>query len=61
MSNGEELVRQHEQGQRIDNVTHMCPECGPRGSIFCRWCMGAGNITTERLADWQREENLKLI
>lgn len=54
------LIPIHPNGERIDAVGHMCPDCGPTGVLLCRWCMGTGLVTTARLADWQREENTKL-
>jgi hypothetical protein len=36
------------------NVTHACPEC-PIGAPapFCVCCGGHGNVTAQRLAQWQ--------
>jgi len=49
-------IGQHPKGQRADHLGHACPDC-PFGhpNPFCPTCLGAGLITTARLAQWQRE------
>lgn len=40
---------------RPGEVTHMCPECGEPPAPFCALCLGAGHITTDRLARYQHQ------
>lgn len=54
-----DLPTRHPYGARIDNVTHMCPGvgCGWPVRAFCPVCLGVGEVTEERLAQWHREHN----
>ena len=51
---------QHPHGVRLDDVRHICPDCGFPVKVFCPTCLGVGNITTGRLAQWQAEQNAKM-
>lgn len=51
-----ELLPQHPLGVRMDTA-HMCPECGINVRPFCPVCLGAGTVTSARLARHQAEEN----
>lgn len=55
------VIDQHPEGVRVD-VTHACPEC-PIGhpKPFCEWCLGLGQLTTDRLARWQSAKLLETI
>ncbi len=47
---------QHAFGEQLGAlVRHMCPECGNPPDPFCLVCLGAGDISTQRLDRWQRE------
>jgi hypothetical protein len=48
-----QVLAQHVQGQRLDHVTHMCPECGGFPRPLCQTCLGSGVCTEEMLARWQ--------
>lgn len=48
-----EILAQHVRGERVDQVLHMCPECGIHPRAFCPTCLGAGVVTEQRLAQWQ--------
>lgn len=52
-------IAQHLLGERLD-ARQACPEC-PIGGLgpapFCLVCLGAGLITTDRLARWQAQQN----
>ena len=46
-----QTLAQHDLGERIDVVGHACPECPlGRPAPFCEVCLGAGMVSTERLA-----------
>lgn len=47
----------HERGVRME-ARHMCPECGGRPLLFCRWCSMAGSVSEQQLARWQQHQNL---
>lgn len=47
----------HQHGERIDNVRHMCPECGVFKNSFCTTCFGVGDVTEEQLARWVQRQN----
>lgn len=47
------IIPPHLLGERIDYVTHMCPECGHPPRAFCPTCHGAGVVDESQLAVWQ--------
>ena len=48
------VLAQHQFGALIGAVRHACPEC-PLGqpSPFCTVCLGAGDVSSERLDRYQ--------
>jgi hypothetical protein len=50
-----EIIPQHVLGERQGQVTHMCPECGLDVRPLCPVCLGAGEITDDRLARYQAQ------
>jgi len=51
---------QHLLGVPLLGVRHMCPDCGNPPDAFCPVCLGAGDISTERLDRWQAAQNVAL-
>lgn len=47
------ILPQHVLGERVGDVTHMCPDCGQPPQPFCATCHGSGNVTEEELSRWQ--------
>jgi len=54
------IIPAHALGARVDEITHLCPDCGWHTKAFCPTCLGVGQVTEERLAWWQRNENAKM-
>lgn len=46
---------QHLLGERLGDVTHMCPECGSPPRPTCGLCLGVGEVSTAALERWQRQ------
>lgn len=47
----------HERGVRME-AQHMCPDCGGRPLLYCRWCQLTGVVTEQQLAEWVQNQNL---
>lgn len=45
----------HPLGIAPGEITHMCPECGNPPAPLCPLCLGAGEVTTDRLSRYQAQ------
>lgn len=47
----------HQDGVRLGEVRHMCPECGWPPRSDCHVCFGVGDVSEAQLAVWVQRRN----